>query len=161
MQFIMTRENVLVPVSQIKHIGSPHKREGSYGGFECPVITVDGDRYSILADDANKLVTSIIPALPGYELITSSYEREEEFAFWRTPIIAWRIGCVDGYPGPVTVGDSETCSQPQAILMPNGQVEIQADSSFDNLADWEKHAREQHTKAFVKARRTAEQASAG
>jgi hypothetical protein len=149
MQFIMTNEEILVPVSQIKHIGRRRKREGDYGGFECPVITIDGDSYAIPADEVDKLSTTVISALPGYELITSSSETEEEFAFCRTPIIAWRISPVYGNPSPVTVGDNESY-EPQAILTPDGQIEIQCDRTFDNLAGWEKHARERHAEAYTR-----------
>jgi hypothetical protein len=50
----------------------------------------------------------------------------------------------------VTVGDSESADQPPAILMPDGQVEIQCETTFASIEEWEEYAREEHAKARAK-----------
>jgi hypothetical protein len=92
---------------------------------------------------------TIVQATPGYELLTASTASDPDFGFWRSPIIAWRIG-LDGRPAPVTVGDHERCANPHAILMPDGQVEIQCETTFASIEDWEKYAREEHTEERAK-----------
>jgi hypothetical protein len=142
--FIETVEGTLIPISQIRRIGEA--RKGPYERLVRPVTTVDGDSFTIGEIDTDKLTATIVQANPGYELLTASHAINPDFLIWREPIIAWRIG-IDGNPAPVTAGDSESANQPQAILMPDGQVQIQCDRTFASIEEWEKYARDNHSHA--------------
>jgi hypothetical protein len=113
--------------------------------FNCYTAKVDVDEL------AGAVNTHVIQAMPGYELVLSSCEAEDEFSFFRCPIIAWRVRPNDGTPSPITVNGDEGASNPQVILRPDGAVEDQpAEDQFirtyDNLEAWEKDAREKWAK---------------
>jgi hypothetical protein len=107
----------------------------------------------------------IIPAVPGFQLLTFWFEDDERDPrrerdtrtfdiaanLWRETIIAWRLP-PDWYPEPITVHhcmdyDAETGTSTSgaiaAILDPAGAVTEQHTCTFRNLDEWIAHAREE------------------
>jgi hypothetical protein len=80
---------------------------------------------------------AVIPAQPGYELLTFSQDHDSEFWFDRQPIIAWRIaGSGWPWPEPITVSGDKDCGPNTVILCPDGKVEWQSTATFDSLEKW-------------------------
>jgi hypothetical protein len=83
--------------------------------------------------------TAIIPAQPGYYILTLIDEGDKEpYEFCRTPVIAWRVSAemdktgrchVDREP----IGDADTGVS--AILRPDGSVYIDYADSFYSEAE--------------------------
>jgi hypothetical protein len=143
--FIETLEDVLVPMSQIRLIGPARKNK--HGAWVCAIQMINHGEQSltIIAGDAEKLASSIIPALPGYELLVAPPPWRPEDDFFQSPIIAWRISYLNGNPSPVTVGNDEHSDDfQQAILMPNGKVEVQHDRTFDAIDGGVEYAKLEH-----------------
>ena len=139
--FVQTLEDYLVQVSQIKTISPARKnRDGLWAHKLTLADDNTGRTFTITPKAANALTVSVIPATPGYELLV--HLGGDEFA--RQPIIAWGVDIQSGNPAPVTPGDLEGLSQPQAILLPDGQVEIPYERTFENLDQWLKSIKNEH-----------------
>jgi hypothetical protein len=97
---------------------------------------------------AEKINATIVPALPGYELILSSVNCDETFGFSHAPIIAWNITAADEEPTPVAVDGSQICEQPQAILCPDHTViERGCGRTYDDITQWQHCARKKWEEA--------------
>jgi|SRR6516165_8603994 hypothetical protein len=158
MDFIETREHVLIPVHQIETIGAPRRDKDDVNRV-CDVHTLSGKTYTISEDwIVEHLMTTVVPASPGFELLVAAGADDEEFWCDRAPIVAWRIYTGYGLPMPVTAGGDEELSGPRTILLPNGRVEVQEGGSHESFEVWERLAREVHAEA--RAAKKAERAKA-
>lgn len=73
---------------------------------------------------------AIIPAEPGYYIITPWYDEEaKQYRVWRMPIVAWRIQ--NNFTSPVCIDNAAMDSQ--VILAPNGQVFDPCAGTFNSL----------------------------
>ena len=84
---------------------------------------------------------TVIPALPGYQLVAIDWEEKE--VFLSASIIAWRIETIewdeDGWTRytstacPISV-NGEPCSNEGGTMAPDGTI-VYADGHYDNLED--------------------------
>jgi hypothetical protein len=92
---------------------------------------------------------SLVPASPGYELISFHFHREADpcgtevrSSFGRNPIVAWRMPANDdsgGCPEPVCIDEVVVRygnDRRTAILCPNGSVIDPANEDWPDLDAW-------------------------
>ena len=84
------------------------------------------------------MMAPVIPALPGYTVLTAHDAEEGELFVTRSPVVAWRI--LDDLAVPVTP-DTEVGQV--AVLFPDGQVVIPGMVSFKNEEAWLKYRHEE------------------
>ena len=143
MLFIETYEGVLLPVARIAAIGPEH--DGREGGVHRTITTVDGGEFTIgaKAPCLKNILATIIKADPGYELLVPGCSGGE-FAFYREPIIAWRIGD-DFMPEPITPVWRVSLECKTAILCPDGRVRSDS-GNFGTLKEWEAYGAKEHAR---------------
>lgn len=101
-----------------------------------------------MTDDENK--PSIIPAQPGFFLITVATADDEDFWYDLEPIIAWQISqykrpknlLTFASAAPIAAGNSHECENDQAILCPDGTVIEVETRNFKTLDEWKTYAQE-------------------
>jgi hypothetical protein len=138
--FIETDNGMLIPVARIKYMTFMHG--------ERSIHTIDGERYTAFwdGDHIRQLNAPFIPALAGFELLTwrgGDYDP----AFWRDPIIAWRMD----YPDSATpiIVSSAVSTDPKShlvaeqqhwadivILRPDGRVVQEKICFYETLDKW-------------------------
>jgi hypothetical protein len=82
--------------------------------------------------------TPIIPAVPGFELLTLSYmPAEEDGGPWvhREPVLGWRDATYGGLEPVVVDYDFTEMTDSHAILKPDGRVSA-GESWHDNEQEW-------------------------
>jgi hypothetical protein len=116
------------------------------------ILFADGSRLKCTQNDAQgmaKLAKQVIPAAPGFELVTfHPYDAEPTAELvlsecWRQPILAWRVeelGMID----PVTLTNTDPSSSDTlaAIIQPNGTVVgfwWDDGGEWKDIGEWAKH----------------------
>ena len=93
-------------------------------------------------DDGKVNAHTVIPAQPGYYLLTKVHDENNLFSVHKSPIVAWIITYQHKYnefvyyPDAVPVSYDAEYGGPLYILEPNGQVVSPADESWDTLEDF-------------------------
>lgn len=109
------------------------------------IRTRDGETWRAYAEADNiaMLSAAVIPALPGYTVLTAHGDEAGGLFVTRSPVVAWRID--EHMAVPVTPDDE--CGQ-IAILCPDGHVIVQHETTFKTEEAWlEERKREVAKKA--------------
>ena len=89
---------------------------------------------SLFLKDSAMSSPTIIPAQPGYFVVTKEHRGS---GYWADPIVAWAVRELHGgtvYPLPVTLEDGERDDN-CCILRPDGRVS-DGNKAWGTLADW-------------------------
>jgi hypothetical protein len=96
-------------------------------------------------EDVRAVMTPVIPAQPGFELLRAWWMGDDEVRVERTPIIGWRTGIMIE---PVTAEKDQDYASPWnrgnvlGVRFPDGQIDVAFENRFSDETEWLKYAHE-------------------
>jgi len=91
------------------------------------------DQRAVTAADPYQFA-AVVPAQPGFFVLTVWAEAGGDMLANAHPVIAWRVPDAGYYAVPITV--DLFSNEPAAIEMPNGRVVDQGGGQYASRADW-------------------------
>ena len=139
--FLSTRSDGLINADHIVKLRTINNMASSVKHGHRVLITVavlkDGKTQQLSYDlsECVKACSSVIPAYPGFEVLSAWYNAETgKPEVWRIPIVGWRT--VESGLEPVTPDEDFEMSATTAIRYPDGQVNVPFDLTFPDEEDW-------------------------
>lgn len=140
-RFIKATDGRYLNLSQVKEA-----HDGWNGRqHHCFVTMLDGTRREVREHDFQTLIAEeeqIIPAQPGWFMLSPHYDANGEAVASREPVIAWRV--VDQFSPllPMSVGAGHGRDTDSIVLCPDGTVEVPYVATYKSeaefLIEWER-----------------------
>lgn len=148
------------PINRIASIMPSHKVKGS-DDFRLPrVLTVDDESIEINQSEYANLMTKmsrVVPANPGFRLLTYYFDEEGDDWFDECEIIAWREDDHGEFDPVVSdEGINNLDGIQMGILEPTGRVRVPYVTEYESRSDWEEEMRKN-----AQERRNGKKSSSG
>lgn len=135
--FVRSEYFPIAAIAELRKAGEDYSGKA----YSAKVYLQDGREITVDDEDIDRIVrqsTPVVPALPGFSLLTFSYQPgDDEPGPWvhREPIIGWRDNPYGGLDPVVIDYDFTEMEHRHAILEPGGRIQA-SDRGYVHEANW-------------------------